>query len=372
MNGPDGEPDPDWLEDVEPETPDDPGPMDDAPPRVTQVREPDPAVPPINYRDRVVDGETFILGMPAEPEWVWGRGSSGLWAKGEPFILGGPTGVGKTTLAGQVAVRGRLGLQHDALGLPITPDERPVLYLAMDRPRQTARSLARQFGADEAEHLRDRLLVRPGPPPADAGKHPGVLLDMAIALRAGTVVIDSLKDLAVKLTDDEVGGNVNRAMQYLVAEGIEVIALHHQRKGTNGNRPNTLEDVYGSTWITAGAGSVALLWGSAGDPLVDLVHLKQPADVVGPWKVEHHIDGTTTLYEAFDPVAFLRNRPQGATAADAARAALGSNPSPNDQKKHKRQLDRLVANGLARCTEAVKGGPGGSQAARYYLAEVAP
>ena len=83
------------------------------------------------------------------------------------------------------------------------------------------------------------------------------------------------------------GGNVNRAVQYVVVEGIEVVGLHHQRKGQGGAKPNGLEDVYGSTWLTAGMGSVVLLWGAAGDPNVELRHLKQPVAEVGPLRIEH-------------------------------------------------------------------------------------
>jgi hypothetical protein len=36
------------------------------------------------------------------------------------------------------------------------------------------------------------------------------------------------------------------------------------------------------TWLTSGAGSVILLNGQPGDPIVSLHHLKQPAAAVGP------------------------------------------------------------------------------------------
>jgi hypothetical protein len=58
--------------------------------------------------------------------------------------------------------------------------------------------------------------------------------------------MDSLKDAAVKLVDDEVGGNVNRAIQHCNAQGVDVAVLHHQRKGERGEKPTTLADVYGS------------------------------------------------------------------------------------------------------------------------------
>jgi hypothetical protein len=70
------------------------------------------------------------------------------------------------------------------------------------------------------------------------------------APEARTVAIDSLKDVALDLTKDEVGSRVNAAMQSLVAESIEVAVNHHQRKSqAGGGKPRNLEDVYGSTWL---------------------------------------------------------------------------------------------------------------------------
>ncbi len=96
------------------------------------------------------------------------------------------------------------------------------------------------------------------------------------------VYIDALKDVAVKLTDDEVGSRVNAEIQEVIANGIELVADHHQRKASADNKkPRTLADAYGSVWLTAGCGSVLLLWGEAGDPIVELSHLKQPAGESG-------------------------------------------------------------------------------------------
>ena len=41
------------------------------------------------------------------------------------------------------------------------------------------------------------------------------------------------------------------------------------------------------TWLTSGAGSVILLNGQPGDPIVSLHHIKEPAAEVGPFKVLH-------------------------------------------------------------------------------------
>jgi replicative DNA helicase len=95
---------------------------------------------------------------------------------------------------------------------------------------------------------------------------PRRLADWLTGLGVGTVVIDSLKDMAVGLTEDAIGAAVNMALQETVASGIELVDLHHQRTGQAGRKPRSLEDVYGSTWLTAGHGSVVLLRGEPGDP----------------------------------------------------------------------------------------------------------
>lgn len=342
---------------------------DAAPAALHVVKEQPPAT---DYTRRLRDGGSFILDAPTQPPAVWGDGSSVLWAQGEPLMVCAPSGVGKTTIAGQL-VRGRLGLSHELLGYPIAPDERRVLYLAMDRPNQIRRSMKRQFTDDERDVLAERLTFWPGPPIADIGRHPGELLNLAVAVGAGTVVIDSMKDAAVKLTDDETGSNVNRAIQEVIAHGIEVLVLHHQKKGQNGSKPNTLEDVYGSTWLTAGMGSVVLLWGTGGDPLVELRHLKQPADEIGPLTIEHHLDGTSSVYRGFDLMGYLTLRgEQGATVAEVARAMFEKDPNDTERKKAQRRLDRLVADGKAARDAALLGGAGGSKGARYRLVEQAP
>lgn len=60
-------------------------------------------------------------------------------------------------------------------------------------------------------------------------------------------MIDSLKDAALKLSEDETGAGWNQARQYAIEAGTELVELHHPRKGQDGNRkPSKLDDLYGS------------------------------------------------------------------------------------------------------------------------------
>lgn len=207
-----------------------------------------------------------------------------------------------------------------------------------------------------------------GPPPFDLAATPHGLLAMARAFDAGDVIIDSLKDVAMDLSKDETGSRLNHAMQVAMAEGIEVLGLHHGRKAQAGaSKPKALSDVYGSTWITAGAGSVILLWGEAGDPVIELSHLKQPAAEVGPFPVLHEQKtGTLTRQSSVDAFTWLLGAPHGLTAQEVAAGLSGKAPEKNDVEKARRQLERLVAKQRAHRQDGSSGGAGGGVAARYF------
>lgn len=306
--------------------------------------------------DRRIDGGAFVFDQPAQPPALWGTGDRVLAARGEPTYIVGPPGVGKTTLCQQL-VLGIIGIRNELLGLPIEDDGRHVLYLALDRPSQIARSLRRMVHPDWRDHLAERLTVWRGPLPFDITAEPHRLKAMAEWAKAGVLIIDSLKDLSPSLEKPETGSAVNQALQSCVVDGIDVIALHHQRKASGDNRkPSKLADVYGSGWITAGAGSVLLLWGEAGDPVVELSHLKQPAETVGPWQLLHdHDRGDSTLLDQVDPLAILRAAPRGITARTLAQTTMSTpTPSPADVERARRRLERLVRDELATKQEGDK------------------
>ena len=239
-------------------------------------------------------GGDFILDTPADPSPIWGEGEEVLLADGEALIIAGPQGLGKTTLAQQLLL-GRAGFTEYStlLGFPIQAGQGTALYLAMDRPRQAARSFRRMVGDSWRDELNDSVRVWQGPPPQDLARLPALLARLCDQAGADTVVVDSLKDAAVGLNDDEVGAGYNRARQHAVTAGVQVIELHHIRKQQGGRAATpTIDDVYGSTWLPSGAGSVILLTGAPGDPIVNLHHIKQPAGEVGPLKIIHdHTSG---------------------------------------------------------------------------------
>jgi hypothetical protein len=322
--------------------------------------------PPLRSGREVQAGGAFVLDVPDDVPAVWGSGDDVLWASGEPLMICGPQGVGKTTLAQQLALARAGVLEPELLGYPVAVDERPVLYIAADRPAQAARSMRRMVTDEQRGELDKRLLAWRGPLPFTITDDQRRFADWLTSLGVGTVVIDSLKDMAVGLTEDAIGAAVNMALQEVVARGIEVGNLHHQRKGQDGKRPKSLEDVYGSTWLTAGHGSVILLWGEAGDPYVSLSHLKQPASEVGPLDVQHdHNRGRSSLPGAVD---LLDLAAKGVTVLDAASAIYDtSSPNRNQRERARRRLDKLTDAGRVRKVPGEGSNPG-----TYWLACVTP
>ncbi|WP_369827171.1 AAA family ATPase [Mycobacterium sp. E188] len=294
-----------------------------------------------------------------------------VWAKSESLMIVAHPGVGKTTMAGLV-LRAQLGLSDEkVLGLPVPEAEcDKILYLAMDRPAQIARSMARQFSADYRDVIDKRLIIRDGPPPADMARNPGLLTKMAEFYGAGIVYIDSLKDAALGLSDDEVSTGYNSARQHLLHNGGQLLELHHPRKSWDGNTDPTLNDVYGGMWITAGAGSVLMVGGVAGDPLVRVFHLKQPGAEIMPFDVE--IDESTGEMrvnhdQTVDPLALAREAgPEGLSAATLAKAMFGPKATPAQVKKASRILARKEKAGLLTSQDGQRGGVGGSQARVWF------
>ncbi|MEU6121855.1 DnaB-like helicase N-terminal domain-containing protein [Streptomyces sp. NPDC047123] len=315
------------------------------------------------------DGWSFVKETGADAEPLWGTREKTVWASGESLMIVGAPGVGKTTLAHQV-IFAHLGLQETALEMPVAPSRR-VLYLAMDRPKQIARAMDRLVFPTDEKILRERLVVWEGLLPATLDKEPDLLADLAAAHRADTIVIDSLKDAVSTMVDDSLAVAFHNARMRALRNGVEVMELHHQRKATadapRGQRPG-LDQVYGSTWITAGAGSVLFVTGKAGDPAVTLHHLKTPTGEVGPLDVTHdHARGTTILDPTKDPAVLLRNAPNGLSTRELATVLIGGgDPERADLEKARRRLENLVATGLATKADGIAGGAGGGQQARYY------
>ena len=113
------------------------------------------------------------------------------------------------------------------------------------------------------------IIVWRGPLPFDLGRcERGALMEFVSQFSEVTdIYVDALKDVAVKLTDDEVGSRVNAEIQEVIANDVEVVTDHHQRKASADNKkPRRLDDVYGSVvahlGLRLGAAAVGRSWRS--------------------------------------------------------------------------------------------------------------
>jgi replicative DNA helicase len=296
-------------------------------------------------RLRIVDGWAFLAEEEEEKLAIWGDGDRWAWAPGEPLMLFGGNGVFKSTLS-HLLVFARLGLlgvdgaprtdhgvvSPDApvelwarvLDMPVQPVTGKVLYLAGDRPKQIKRAMRRLRRNWMQEILHDRLVVHEGPLPFEITDSKDALADLAERYGATDVFVDSIKDYCSKPSDEEVANGYNRARQECVARGMQWVEDHHNRKQQQGQgRTNTIEDVYGNRWLTAGAGSILSLWvENDGTPVVDVKQIKSPGELIPHLKVT--VDRRTGLMSGgsrmpSDPTAFIRGAgPRGVTVAEYA------------------------------------------------------
>ncbi|OBI89266.1 hypothetical protein A9X01_13885 [Mycobacterium asiaticum] len=331
--------------------------------------------------DRAMDGLTFLT-FNDDSEPIWGAGAEVLAAQGEGVVICGPQGVGKSTLAQQL-VLARMGITSSMLlGYPVARDERPIFYLAMDRPMQIRRSLARMVDLTEetaAATIKRQLIVWKGRVPIKANEAPEAFAEWVAqhGRNPGLVIVDSLKDLLSGLIGDDDGIGFNDAMQRVIENGTEFLSLHHQRKATADNlKPAQLSDVYGSGWLTAGQGSVLLLWGQPGASSVELSHLKQPQERVGPLIIKHqHGEGASTKIDAAHVITALADRAGeiGISEADAVAEVFGIDDPAGPgyvaaKSSVRRTLNKLARDKVLAYEAGSRGGSGGGgRAARWRI-----
>ncbi|WP_157532445.1 AAA family ATPase [Microbacterium sp. TNHR37B] len=313
----------------------------------------------LDRMSRLTPGGDFGLDEPETIPAVWGKGELVLWAEGEGLMILAEQGLGKTTIAQQLTLS-MIGVRADALlGLTVKQATGPVLYLAMDRPRQAARSLSRMIGEADRTALNERLVVWRGPLPLDITASPQALADWAqeVAPGCSVIVADSVKDFAPGLAKDEVGAALNLAWQEVIARGIDLLLLHHPRKDSEG-KPS-LNAAYGSTWLTAGLGSVIQLTGARGAAEVKLHHVKQPSEIVGPWVVEHDYASGTSVRGIGSVEDYLLLKFTDPSPQTVQTVAEGMGMS---EKSARARLEKLVEAGKVIKTEPVQTADGRSPA----------
>lgn len=324
---------------------------------------------------RLLSGGDFILNEPDEVPALWGHRDLVLWPQGEGLMIAGQQGVGKTTI-GQQLVLHMIGVRSGPfLGLHVAPADGRVLYLAMDRPRQAARSFHRMVTNDQRRILNERLTVWKGPLPINlvADRYAFARWCLRQCPDVSAVVVDSVKDLAAGISKDEIGSALNLAWQELIASEVDLMLLHHGRKAQQGaQRGKTIDDIYGSTWLTSGLGSVLLLDGDPGAELVNAYHVKQPAETVPDFVIRHdpargvslrHGDEVPSIEEQIADAGV-----RGLTAKEIAVVQEGSGKEAA-VRKVKRRLEPFISKGSVRKEPGVHTGSG-VEPTRYVSAAV--
>lgn len=289
------------------------------------------------------DLDMYLSSTRDLPAVMWGTGKEILWAKGEALLICSDIGCGKTTLAGLLA-RALLD-GGDVLGHPVQSlrDNPRVLYLALDRPAQIGRSLARQITPAMSERYGDRFTFVTGPLPIDLSETPDVFPHIADFYDADIVIVDSLKDIALGISEDRSAANYNRAQQALLASGRELVVLHHlTKKG----------ELYGAKWLDAGVGSVLRITGKPGGPTSVVSQYKPVAHLVSDIRIRHdrdagemHVDDdtpTTQPAAGGDLAAWVAEHDNGVTAAELVAYQGGEAGSEAAIVKAKRTLNALA------------------------------
>jgi hypothetical protein len=325
-----------------------------------------------NVEGGAMDGLEFLTTEREEKPPLWGTTEKPLWESGQGMLVVGPQGVGKSNVA-QLLVFARMGIHAaDLFDFPVVIDERPVLYLAMDRPRQIYKSMNRMVDLKDEDvraKLKRQLIVWPKQPPFKADLDPERFAQWVAETGRdpGLVIADSVKDMLTSIVADEAGLGFNTTVQMILANRTEFLGNHHQRKPGIGNpKPNTLADVYGSNWITAGQGSVILLWGTPGASSVELRHLKLLREPVGPLLVNYDHDSGSA--SGGEPARMLINlayekAPNGFTLDEAVKRLHGTTRVDDDWKADSQRVSRrcveLVDLGKLGHTKGTRGGAGG-------------
>ena len=272
-----------------------------------------------------IDGATFILDQPDTIPALWGDGTEVLWAEGESLMIAGPMGLGKTTLA-VLLMRAQLGLgDGTVLGLPVAERDGKILYLG-DGPARTdrARHAPTVHRSTTAPCSPNGCSVWRGPPPADIARNPACWPGSpkpptptpSTSTRSKTP--PSACPTTKSAPDTTAPANIYSPTVCSSAE------QHHTvKRNAGGGPPTAVADIYGSAWITNGTGSIVMLSGEPGDPIVGLRHVRAPADQVGPFQLLHDPDaGTLTIFHSTDLVELVAAAGFVGLTAKGAAAAM--------------------------------------------------
>jgi hypothetical protein len=329
---------------------------------------------------RHTTGGVWLFDESSPDPAVWGDGGRILWAINQALLLVADEGLGKTTIAQQLALH-LLGLSPPTfLGLSIAPlpEDQTIVYLAMDRPEQAKRSMQRMVTPEHRECLDRRFHIWSGPLPVVVSESPRTLADWLQTRfgehgQIGAVIVDTYKDFGMPLSEDATGIAVNAAMQEVVARGIQWLGLHHPTK--SGSGLGSLQDVYGSRFLTAGCGSVVALQGAAsGTTQIELKQLKTVEQTVTIPLVHDHGAGRTVRRPGEGEIVALLEEADGEGVEETmiclALYGVAGDTKTKERKDTRRLLEKMekeYGDRIRHVSGKSGGQEGGGSSARWFI-----
>jgi hypothetical protein len=206
-------------------------------------------------------GLLTLLNTPIELDWVW---NSYLQTEGN-FLLVGPPQVGKSQFSLDFAQRAALG--QNFLDREIKTPRRigfVSLEMGLVDLKYFVQIQSQTFKEDELQLLEENLKFLPlGEPLYLSQKSEQEKLeDWIFDEQLDGVIIDSLGSTTDDLSgESEVKTVLDFNDKLRQRHNVFTWYVHHNRKSSGNNKkPNKLDDVYGSRYITARATTVYFLW----------------------------------------------------------------------------------------------------------------
>lgn len=229
--------------------------------------------------DLVVYGFRSLINTDVHVEWM----IDGWLEKSGYMLLTGPSGVGKTQLALQAAAHISLG--RELVGLPVRAGRIGVLSLEMGlvQLKLFLEKQAHDYSDAELDHLDKNVLLLPLGEPLylNDEKEAERVGNLADQYKLDGLIIDSMGsaasgELATEKTAKELMDWNDR---FRKQTGIFTWFIHHHRKAQSDNsKPDSIDDIFGSQYLTRRATTVACLWPTKSPNQLELSCLKLRLD----------------------------------------------------------------------------------------------
>jgi len=203
-----------------------------------------------------------ILNDPVEIEWQ----IEGLLQRSGIMLLAGSPGVGKSQISMRALMAMAMG-QEKFLGLPLQEGCQPAIFFSLEMPTVELKilfqSMLKSMTQDERNTLDKYLLWHDAGLPINF-RDPLVRQRVEKSIEENgiqTLAIDSLSKMGIRKMQDEEA--IIEMMEWFdhvrFTYNTSIWVIHHNRKANSDRKADTLDDVYGSRFLTAGATSIVTM-----------------------------------------------------------------------------------------------------------------